>query len=186
MTARPMFPLLVLGTMLAGTAVMAAPDVTPVPSVDLERYVGTWHEIARYPNRFQKNCARDTTAEYALRPSGELTVTNRCTKADGSPIEAVGIAKPRPGSAPGAATFKVRFAPAWLSFIPQVWGDYWILDLPGDYRYAVIGEPSRNYLWVLSRTAQLPDEDYDAAVSAAVRNGYDPTRLVRTTQSARR
>jgi len=141
-----------VGTILATMAVMAAATVTPVPRVDLERYVGRWYEIARYPNRFQKDCARDTTAEYALRPDGRLRVTNRCTKADGSAVVAVGVGRRPEGSAPDGAVFKVRFAPKWLSFIPQVWGDYWILSLPDDYRFAVIGEPSMNYLWILSRT----------------------------------
>ena len=71
---------------------MAAPVVTPVPSVDLDRYSGRWFEIAKYPNRFQKHCAGSTTAEYATRLDGRVTVTNRCRRADGSLIEAVGIA----------------------------------------------------------------------------------------------
>ena len=161
---------------------MAAPVVTPVATVDLDRYSGRWFEIAKYPNRFQKNCAGSTTAEYAKRPVGRVTVTNRCRRVDGSLIEAVGVARPRDAARPDA-TFKVRFAPAFLSFIPQVWGDYWILGLPADYRYVVVGEPSREYLWILSRTAQMSDADYQAAVSVAVANGYDPARLMRTPQA---
>ncbi len=98
-----------VGTILATMAVMAAATVTPVPRVDLERYVGRWYEIARYPNRFQKDCARDTTAEYALRPDGRLRVTNRCTKADGSAVVAVGVGRRPEGSAPDGAVFKVRY-----------------------------------------------------------------------------
>ncbi len=160
---------------------MAAPVVTPVPSVDLDRYSGRWFEIAKYPNRFQKHCAGSTTAEYATRLDGRVTVTNRCRRADGSLIEAVGIARPRDAAHPDA-TFKVRFAPAFLSFIPQVWGDYWILGLTADYRYVVVGEPSREYLWILSRTPLMSEEDYQAAVSVAAANGYDVARLVRTPQ----
>jgi apolipoprotein D and lipocalin family protein len=165
------------GVVLTMQTLMA--DVTPVASVDLQRYAGRWFEIARYPNRFQRQCVGDTTAEYTIRPDGRLTVTNRCRQADGTFTEAVGIARPRDGK-PGGATFKVRFAPAWLSFIPQVWGDYWILALPSDYRYVVVGEPSRNYLWLLSRIPHMSDADYSDAVAAAVANGYEAARLVRT------
>lgn len=171
----------VLGLLLATAPILAA--VTPVPSVDLSRYVGRWFEIAKYPNRFQKNCASDTTADYTLRPDGRMTVTNICRRTDGSVIEAVGIARPRDAARPDA-TFKVRFAPAFLSFIPKVWGDYWILALPSDYRYVVVGEPSRTYLWILSRTPAMSADDYDAAVAAAVANGYDAARLVKTKQGA--
>lgn len=158
-------------------------DVTPVPSVDLARYAGRWFEIAKYPNRFQKNCARNTTAEYTLRDDGRMTVTNRCRRPDGSRIEAVGVARPRNAARPDA-TFKVRFAPAFLSFIPKVWGDYWILALPPDYRYVVVGEPSRTYLWILSRTATMTEDDYRDAVAAAEANGYDGGKLVRSPQRA--
>jgi len=181
MPRRSFLLALILGTIVAIAPIMAAPVVTPVPSVDLDRYSGRWFEIAKYPNRFQKNCAGSTTAEYARRPDGRVTVTNRCRRTDGSLIEAVGIARPRDAAHPDA-TFKVRFAPAFLSFISQVWGDYWILGLPVDYRYVVVGEPSREYLWILSRTPQMSEEDYQAAVSVAVANGYDAARLVRTPQ----
>lgn len=170
------------GIVLAAATIMAAPSqVTPVAQVDLGRYAGRWFEIAKYPNRFQKDCVSDTTAGYAVRGDGRVTVTNRCRQADGAFKTAVGIARWRENP-PRDATLKVRFAPGWLSFIPQVWGDYWILALPDDYRYAVIGEPSREYLWVLSRTPQMAEADYQAAVAAAVANGYEASRLVRTPQ----
>ena len=173
-----------LGTLLATTPLMAAPDVRPIASVDLDRYAGRWFEIAKYPNRFQKDCVADTTAEYALRPDGRVTVTNRCRQADGSMKEAVGIARWRE-QPPRDATLKVRFAPAWLSFVPQVWGDYWILALPADYRYVVVGEPTRKYLWILSRTPQMTTGDYEEALAAATANGYDTAKLVKTPQGAR-
>jgi apolipoprotein D and lipocalin family protein len=170
-----------LGTLLASASAMAAPDVRPLASVDLSRYAGRWFEIARYPNRFQKDCVGDTTAEYALRPDGRVTVTNRCRQANGSMKTAVGVARWRE-QPPRDATLKVRFAPAWLSFIPQVWGDYWIIALAPDYRYVVVGEPSRTYLWILSRTPTMSDADYQEAVAAAAANGYDTAKLVRTEQ----
>lgn len=167
-----------LGALLATDAGM-----TPVPSVDLQRYAGRWYEMAKYPNRFQRACVGDTSADYTLPPDGRMTVTNRCRQADGSMREAVGVARWRE-TPPRDATLKVRFAPAWLSFIPQVWGDYWILALPTDYRYVVVGEPSRQYLWILSRTPQMTAEDYHSAVEAAESQGYDVSRLVRTPQGS--
>ena len=177
-------PLLtLLGIVLASAVTMTQPQpVRPIASVDLSRYVGRWFEIAKYPNRFQKDCQSDTTAEYALRTDGRVTVTNRCRQTDGSFKTAVGIARWREAP-PRDATLKVRFAPGWLSFIPKVWGDYWILALPDDYRYVVIGEPSRNYLWILARTPQMTANDYQAAREVAVANGYDAARLVKTPQT---
>lgn len=178
--------LTLVGIVLASAATMAQPQpVRPVAHVDLERYAGRWYEIAKYPNRFQKDCVSDTTAEYALRQDGRVTVTNRCRQADDTFKTAVGIARWREAP-PKDATLKVRFAPGWLSFIPQVWGDYWILALPDDYRYVVVGEPSREYLWILSRTATMSDADYEAAVAVAVANGYEASRLVRTPQAGER
>jgi len=180
---RHVLAVMLLGTLAATLSLMASADVRPVASVDLERYLGRWFEIARYPNRFQTACAGNVTAEYAKRPDGNLTVTNRCRRTDGSSIDAVGLGKRVAGTAPDAAMLKVRFAPRWLSFIPQVWGDYWILALAPDYRYAVVGDPSRRYLWVLSRTPQMTESDYDAALTGAQTNGYDTSKLVRTPQS---
>lgn len=171
------------GIALASAVVMAQRQpIRPVAHVDLQRYAGRWFEIAKYPNRFQKDCLSDTTAEYAPRPDGRVTVTNRCRQADGSFKTAVGVARWRE-EPPRDATLKVRFAPGWLSFIPQVWGDYWILALPDDYRYVVVGEPSRDYLWILSRTPAMSEADYQAALDAAAANGYDTSRLVRTPQA---
>lgn len=163
---------------------MVSSAPTPVPTLDLQRYAGRWYEIARYPNRFQKQCARDTTAEYVLGADGRITVTNRCVRADGSTDQAVGVARLATPGGP-ASKLKVRFAPAFLSFIPQVWGDYWVLALAPDYRYAVVGDPGRNYLWILSRTAQMSAADYRAAVDAAAAQGFDTTRLQRTEQTPR-
>lgn len=171
-------------TFVVALALAAAqPDAAPrtVEQVDLERYMGTYYEIARFPNRFQKQCAGDVTATYALRPDGRIDVTNRCRLADGSMDEARGVAR-RAGKDTSNARLEVRFAPAFLSLLPQVWGDYWILGLGPDYSYAVVGSPDRDYLWVLSRTPQLNDDVYRQAVAIAESNGYDVQRLERTAQ----
>ncbi len=149
-----------------------------VAEVDLERYVGRWYEISRLPNRFQKGCAGNVTAEYAVRDDGRIDVVNRCRTTAGEEMKAVGVA--RIVDATTCAKLKVRFAPAFLSFLPMVWGDYWILDLAPDYRYVVVGEPSRRYLWVLAREPTLDDATYRGILERIEAQGYDPNDLVRT------
>ncbi len=124
--------------------------LTVVPSVDLNRYMGRWYEIARYPNSFQRQCVGDVTATYSLLDDGQIKVVNRCRKENGEYSEVEGRAK-RAGDDEPNTKLKVRFAPAFLSFLPFVWGDYWIILLAPDYSYVVIGEPDRKYLWILSR-----------------------------------
>ena len=94
-----------------------------VPTVDLSRYVGTWYEIARLPNRFQNKCAGDVTATYALLDNGEISVINRCRTFDGETTQAEGRAR-RAGEDQPNTKLKVRFAPAFLSFLPFVWWIY--------------------------------------------------------------
>jgi apolipoprotein D and lipocalin family protein len=168
---------------LATTPARAQEPVRTVARVDLDRYLGDWFEIARYPNRFQKRCASDVRASYARRPDGRLDVVNRCRTGDGGAIEASGVARiedPRT-----FARLKVRFAPAFLSFLPMVWGDYWILGLADDYSWAVVGSPDRQYLWILARTPALEPARLDAAHAAARANGFDVARLQATRQTAR-
>jgi apolipoprotein D and lipocalin family protein len=154
--------------------------VRTVPLVDLERYAGDWFEIARFPNRFQRQCLGDVRASYARRPDGRIDVVNRCRTADGQ-SEARGVA--RIVDEQTFASLKVRFAPAWLSFLPAVWGDYWIIGLAPDYSWAVVGDPGRDYLWILARAPRLDDESMARARAAARDNGFDVERLVPTPQS---
>ena len=159
---------------------LLGPAVRTVNHVDLARYAGEWFEIARFPNRFQRNCAGGVRAVYAMRADGRIDVINRCRAADGSLIEARGVA--RVVDERTSAKLKVRFAPAALSFLPFVWGDYWIVGLAPDYSWAVVGSPSRDYLWVLSRTPVLDPERHVAALAAASGNGFDIARLAKTSQ----
>src|SRR5829696_115026 len=137
-----------------------------VPSVDLPGYSGLWYEVARLPNRFEEKCAGDVTAEYTLKSADRLKVVNRCRKQDGRMTEAVGDAKLADKGGPNSR-LKVRFAPGFLSFLPFVWGDYQIIELAPDYSYALVGEPGRKYLWILSRTPRMDEEAYARAVSRA-------------------
>lgn len=160
--------------------VSVAQEVRPVPKVDIARYVGTWYEIARFPNRFQDDCVGNVTAQYKQRADGNIDVINRCLEADGKTAEAVGLG--RIADAATNAKLKVRFAPAWLDWIPFVWADYWIIDLADDYSVAAVGGPSRDYLWILSREPSISDTTYEALVNRLTAQGFDTSRLVRTVQ----
>ena len=151
-------------------------------SVDLNRYSGTWYEIARLPNWFQKKCAGEVVATYKLLEGGEIEVTNRCLEENGETRTAKGKARLANKTGP-SSKLEVRFAPAFLSFLPMVWGDYWVIDLAPDYSYAVVGEPSRKYLWILSRSPKLDPSLYQSIVSRVATQDYDVSRLVKTTQA---
>jgi apolipoprotein D and lipocalin family protein len=159
------------------------PAVRTVASVDLERYAGEWFEIARFPNRFQRQCVGDVRATYARRSDGRIDVVNRCRTAKGE-TEARGVA--RVVDERTFAKLKVRFAPSWLSWLPMVWGDYWIIGLASDYSWAVVGDPGRDYLWILARTPQLDAASTALAREAAQNNGFNLERLAPTSQGAAR
>jgi apolipoprotein D and lipocalin family protein len=153
-------------------------QVRTVDAVDIDRYLGDWFELARFPNRFQRECDSDVRATYARRPDGNIAVVNRCRRADGRITEARGVARvvdPRT-----RAKLKVRFAPAILSFLPAVWGDYWIIGLAPDYSWAVVGSGDRKYLWILGRTPNLDASEFIAAVGIARSAGFEVDRLVNT------
>ena len=114
--------LAVIGLSLAAMAVAAeqAPLAT-VKSLDANRYLGTWHQIALIPNAFQRKCIRDTSAEYSAGENGEIIVRNRCVNAEGAVESVTGAARRVDAADP--TRLKVRFAPAWLAWLPLVWGD---------------------------------------------------------------
>lgn len=145
---------------------------TPVESVDLERYAGLWYEIARIPNRFQNDCVGAATATYELRDDGRIDVINRCTKENGETKEARGEARL---DDKGGARLQVSFF-SILGWRP-VWGNYWILDLGEDYEYSVVGEGSRKYGWILSRSPTIEDERLEALFESLRSQGYDPAEF---------
>jgi apolipoprotein D and lipocalin family protein len=154
--------------------------VATIAALDVPRYMGTWYEIAKFPNRFQAKCAANTRAQYLAQTDGSVQVLNSCTTADGSTIDALGKALQV-----GAATspkLQVRFAPAWLSWLPMVWGDYWVIDLDTDYQLAAVSDAKREYLWVLSRTPQTKAKAYDALLERLKAQHFDVNKLERTAQ----
>lgn len=164
--------LLPFGTVQAATAVQ---PVTPVAQLDLARYAGTWHEIARLPMFFQRNCASNVTATYTALPDGLIEVDNACLRADGRALDSKGVARTVAGS-PGK--LEVRFAPAFLSGLPLVWADYWVIALDPDYRWAMVGRPDRKYLWILSREPRIDPALMSDLQARAIAMGYKLDGLV--------
>lgn len=171
-------PVLCLVALVAACAApVQAPPLQTVPRVDIARYAGKWYEVALYPNRFQQGCVADTTATYTPLADGRIGVRNSCRRADGTEMAVDGIAEvvePETN-----AKLKVSFLPAWLRWTGIGRGDYWVLHLSPDYRVAIVGEPSREYLWILARTPTLADDEYEALMRKVRAAGYDPQRLRR-------
>jgi apolipoprotein D and lipocalin family protein len=146
-------------------------ELTTVPAVDLSRYAGRWYEIARYPNRFQKQCTGNVTASYRLLPNGKVEVVNECRNSKGGLEVAKGKAK---------VDDRTTNAKLKLTFFWPFYGDYWVIGLDPDYRWAVVGEPGRKYLWILARSPELEASEYQKAVRILSEKGYEAAKLVRT------
>src|SRR5581483_3607500 len=179
MTAMNLISAGIIVLMSMVSAARAADSGTRLPlrtvdSVDLNRYSGTWYEIARYPNRFQRDCQSDTKAEYTLRQDGKVQVVNSCRQKSGKTKTARGTAK----VADRTTNAKLR-----VTFFWPFYGDYWVIGLSPDYRYAIVGEPKRKYLWILSRTPEIDETTYQEIVKQVRTVGYDPERLIKTRQS---
>ncbi len=147
-----------------------------VDSVDLQRYVGMWYEIARIPNRFQKSCAFGSTAEYFLREDGKIEVINRCYKKDGRENKINGIAQVV--DTQSKAKLRVSFFSifGWHLF----WGDYWIIGLDKDYRWAIVGSPDRKYGWILCRVPTLSENEREKIFDLLQKRGYEPNQFLPT------
>lgn len=151
-----------------------------VEKVDLTRYQGQWYEIARLPMFFEKKCDRDITANYTLNADQTVRVDNRCIQASGEPKQSIGQAKPADAS---GAKLKVTFLPEGLRWLPFGQADYWILKLDPDYQVALVGEPRRRYLWLLSRTPQLDTATKTEYLNYAKSQGYDLSELITPKQT---
>lgn len=150
------------------------PPLNAVPSVELDRYLGKWYEIASYPAWFAQDCTA-TTAEYTLLSDGKIQVVNRCRKGslEGPLDESKGTAE---------ITDPATNAKLKVTFFWPFKGDYWVINLDPDYGWAVVGEPSRKYLWILSRTPTMDERLYQDIVSRLPGKGYDPSKLKRMKQ----
>lgn len=146
-----------------------------VPNVDLKRYAGRWYEISKIPQYFEKGC-HCVYAEYTLNPEGYVEVNNACHK--GSPSGKLDVAKGKAFPIEGSHNSKLK-----VQFFWPFKGDYWILELDPDYRYALVGSPDRKSLWILSRTPTLDSAVYDLMVQQAKSKGFPVERLCLTDQS---
>jgi|TARA_R110002033_G_scaffold138808_5_gene177958 apolipoprotein D and lipocalin family protein len=143
-----------------------------VKKVDINRYLGTWYEIARYEHFFEKGC-KNVSANYTLRDDNKIKVVNLCQKIDtNEKTKATGVAYTTNES---ASKLKV-------SFFRPFYGNYWVLMLDEEYKYALIGEPSREYLWILSRTKKLDKETLNKILDSLPALGYTKDKLIWTIQ----
>ena len=147
-----------------------------VPSLDHDRYLGVWYEIARLPMRYEKPDFTDITATYTLNDDGNVRVLNRALDADGEVQESIGEAVPVEGS--GNAKLRVTFLPEGLRWIPFTKGDYWVLRVDADYRTALVGDPDREYLWLLHRDPRIDPALREEFLAAARAQGYDLSALI--------
>jgi apolipoprotein D and lipocalin family protein len=153
-------------------------STAPLPVVqhlDLERYAGKWYEIARLPFSRQEGCV-GTTAEYSLRQDGQIKVVNRCR--DGAMTGAERVAEGKAWIVDKKTNAKLK-----VQFFWPFRGDYWVVELGRDYEYAVVGQPSRKYLWILSRSPRLEQETYEGILQRMAARGFDVSRMIRTPQA---
>lgn len=155
-----------------------ASSPTTVSSVDLQRYLGTWYEIARLSMRHEPEDYTDITATYSLTPEGTVEVRNRARDGEGEPQESVGEATVVEGS--GNAKLEVSFMPDGLKWVPFTKGDYWILRLDPQYQTALVGSPDHKYLWLLSREPVLAPRVQQEFLDAARAQGFDLADLIHT------
>ena len=167
-----LFLIIMAGLMMGCSAPKSAP--TSVGSVELERYAGLWYDIASFPMRFQKGC-HCTTAEYTLMPKGYVKVENRCRK-DGFDGKKSGI-KGKAFVVEGSENTKLK-----VQFFWPFKGDYWIVRLERDYKWAVVSAPGKDYLWILSRTPEMDETLFDKIIDDLRSDGYDVNRLVKVPQ----
>jgi apolipoprotein D and lipocalin family protein len=155
---------------------LVAADLAPVqtvPKVEVQRFLGTWYQIATFPRFYQDQCVADAVAEYSANDDGTVAVKNRCKTRDGSINEATGTATPVEGS---------NNAKMEVSFIRPFHGDYWVIGLDPNYRWSVVGSPNRKSLWILSRTPKMPKDELNDALATASAQGFPLQQLQYTPQ----
>jgi len=179
-----------LSSLVAAAGVIAlgaggsAPPVRSVEHLDAQRYTGIWYEIARVPNRLQAPCVSDVTDSYRSLDDGSMRVVQRCRDASQQTRVTVGRATPLSGDA-SRARLRLSYLPAWLEWLPAATEDRWVVMLDEQYRYAVVSQPSRRGLWILSRTPMLDSDTYDGILARLREQKYPVERLVLTPQRLR-
>ena len=156
-------------------------SIETAPNVDLKQYLGRWYEVASIPQSFQKQCAKDTTADYAFGIKDRINVINSCVQSNGKMSVANGraVVKDKKSN----SKLKVTFVKLGFWIFP-LGGNYWILDVSPDYRYALIGDPTLKYAWILSRTSELSHSDFDYAETKFKSLGYDTCKILTSVQTS--
>ena len=164
-----------------------ANNEAPLPAVDLASYMGEWQQVAHIPNWFQRNCVSGTKATYSLLASGQVEVRNECQTRTGLD-SVVGVARPRTGVTIDAgqlrpASLEVAFAPGWVRWVPLAWGNYDIVYLSPDRRVAIVTEPSRRYMWVLSRSRTIADSEWNTVERRLAQLGFQRDQWIKDAQA---
>lgn len=166
-------PIVAAASILVLSYEAEAQDLETVPYVDLERYAGEWYEIASFPQSFQKGCTC-TKAVYTQNEDGTIHVENSCNLPKKGKTK-TSTAKAFVVHGSGNAKLNVQF------FWPFK-GKYWIIDLAKDYSYAVVGHPNRKYLWILSRTPEMDENQYETILEGIAKKGFDLSKIEKTIQ----
>ena len=166
--------LIVATIIITWPAAAASLPNRPVPSLDLHRYAGRWYEIARLPMYFERKCLDAVVATYTPDPDGTIHVHNTCRTSKGR-MSADGVARFKEHQ---PAALEVRFAPDWLTWLPMAWADYWVIEVDPDYRWAVIGGPGRNHLWILSRQPTMDQALLRTLTEHSRQRGYPVDQLM--------
>jgi lipocalin len=145
-------------------------DTNTVKELDLNRYLGTWYEIARFPHSFEKDLV-GVTATYSMRDDGKIKVVNQGYEKTLEGKLSVAIGKAKIPNKAEPAKLKVSFF--WIFY-----GDYFVLELDKDYQYVMIGSSSPKYFWILSRTRQMAPETYEMLLDKARKRGYNLEKLL--------
>ena len=166
----------------SATATQTNPSAEPkaVDAIDVQKYAGTWYEVARLPMYFQRKCASDVQAKYSLNADKTIKVRNQCMNKEGKLDVSEGVAYPQND---GNSQLKVSFLPKGLRWMPFSKGDYWVLRVDEDYQVALVGGPSHRYLWLLSRTPDVDEAVIEDYLNTAIAQGYDLSKLIRTKHS---
>ena len=186
MLKKPM-TLSIFAFAIFGSAYLYAQNSTPssqakpqaIAQLDVQRYMGQWHEIARLPVSFQKKCSHDITANYSLNPDKTVRVVNTCRTKENDIKSAEALAK---SVNEGNSKLKVSFLPKGLRWIPFTKGDYWVLRIDPDYQTVLVGGSSHKYLWILSRQPHIDESVYQDYLKTAQQQGYDTSKLIRNPQ----
>jgi apolipoprotein D and lipocalin family protein len=176
---------------LASSAVLAQAPQAPAPvkievtqgdvvQLDYLRYEGRYYEIARLYNRRERKCGSDVVVTFVRRIEGDVSFINQCIETDKSWIMDIGrLVTTGSDQKPG----ELWFRPDLIGWAPWFNGTYRLIELSGDFSYAMLGDPDGSKLWILSRTRKLDEQTYQRLVARAAERGYDTSKLIRTAQT---